>query len=158
MATNLTRLEVVKTSHPSAKLSLGATTTLTQREHSGRPILLDATATAVTLTLPAAGGTGMRFEFIVVTTNTSNYVIQVENSTDEMHGQLQGVDHDTSDASVNYPALTGDNFDTITIGDVAEGQQGSYFELIDLAVGVWHVRGQVIQSGGSEADPFSAAV
>ena len=157
MATNLTRLEVVKTAHPSAKLSLGATTILTQREHSGRPILLDATATAVTLTLPAAGGTGMRFEFIVVTTNTSNYVIQVANSTDEMHGQIRGVDSD-ADSTLLYPALTGDNFDTITIGAVAEGQQGSYFELIDIAVGVWHVRGQVIQSGGSEADPFSAAV
>ncbi len=154
----LTRREVIKAADASARLLvIDGTLTLTQSAHAGRDLLLSATATLVTVTLPLALGAGTHYMFIVGVTNTSTYVIQAGVAADEMLGQLLAVDSD-DDSNNGYPALDGDNFDTITIGDVTRGVQGSWFELTDIALNQWFVRGQVIQSGGSEATPFTSAV
>ena len=55
-----------------------ATDAVTITEHAGRTLLLGEVGgnAAVTLTLPAATGTGAVYKFIVSVTNTSNYKIQ----------------------------------------------------------------------------------
>ncbi len=154
----LTRTEVIAAADASARLVvLTATQTLNARQHAGRYLSLSVAATAVTLTLPETSGSGNRYYFIVGALNTSTYVIQAGDASDEMAGVIIGADSD-ADTYLGYPALAGDDFDTITIGDVTRGTLGSWVELVDIAVDLWFVRGQVIQSGGSEATPFTSAV
>ena len=69
-----------------------ATDAVTIAEHAGRTLLLGEVGgnAAVTLTLPAATGTGAVYKFIVSVTNTSNYKIQVADATDTIDGTIAG--------------------------------------------------------------------
>lgn len=140
-----------------AMVSITADTTLTADEHAGRLLVLN-NAAGDTVTLPAATGTGDTYTFYVGTTVTSNTdIIQAANTTDEFAGVIYQVDTDTSDAIAAYPALAGDNFDTITLnGTTKGGLAGDFYQLVDIASGVWALYG-FQNASGSVASPLSAA-
>lgn len=141
-----------------AAVSITADTTLTADEHAGR-LLIFNNAAGDTVTLPAATGTGDVYRFMVGTTVASNSnKIQVANATDEFAGVVYQVDTDTNDAIAAYPALAADDFDTITMnGTTTGGLAGDYYELVDVASGVWVIRG-FQNASGSVATPLSSAV
>lgn len=134
-------------------VALTASTTLTNDGYAGKVITI-AAAAGLTITLPAATGSGAQFEIVAAVTVTSNgYVIQVANATDVMMGVL-GVATDA--AGVTVP--TASTSDTITMnGSTTGGLLGSRVVLTDIASGKWAVSGALV-STGAEATPFSAAV
>lgn len=136
--------------------TLTASTTITAEQHDGQTLLMGASGAALTFTLPAASGTGAKFRFRVSVVNTSNYVIQVANSTDVMAGGLPMGNDTAGGANIWSTASTSD---TITLNGTTTGgvNKGDYVELEDIASGVWAVTGHVTGSG-TEATPFSAAV
>lgn len=132
---------------------LTASATLDPNPHAGRTIVLSAAA-GLTVTLPAATGSGAIYEIVVATTVTSNsYIIQVANATDVMMGAVALA---TDIAGVTVPTTS--TSDTITMnGSTTGGVLGSTVRLIDAASGKWAVSGALV-STGVEATPFSAAV
>ena len=136
-------------------LSLTASTTLSNKRHGDGGVVVNAAA-GLTMTLPAASGSGVKFDIVIGTTVTSNSVIlQVANSTDIMTGNVMSAAD--SGSSVNgWEAGATD--DTITLnGTTTGGVKGDYITIRDVASGVWNVR-MVSSSTGTEATPFSSAV
>ena len=129
-----------------------STLTVTADTYNGQTIGLSRAA-GITVTLPAATGTNAVYSFVVSTTVTSNsYKIQVANATDVING-IANVAGTTGTPFGTLPAS-----DTITMnGTTTGGIAGSYVEIIDVATGVFFVRGALIGSG-TVATPFSAAV
>ena len=136
-----------------------ATDAVTITEHAGRTLLLGEVGgnAALTLTLPAATGTGAVYKFIVSVTNTSNYKIQVADATDTIDGIMMYLDEDGT-AVTAFPTVAAS--DTITLnGTTQGGVVGDYLELIDIATNQYHVRGVMrVPAGSNPATPFSAAV
>ena len=136
----------------------GSTLSLTAALHDGRTALFD-TAAGTTLTLPAATGSGNRFRCVVSVLATTNaHVLQCV-GTDMMQGACGIVDTDTGDATIQFAALVGDTFDTVTMNRTTTGlgAPGDWVEVEDVVSGVWAVRG-VIRASGAVATPFSSAV
>ncbi len=133
-------------------VSLTASATL-NRGHAGTTVVLNAAA-GLTVTLPAATGTGDVYTIVVGTTVTSNsYIIKVANSSDVMMGTL---DVSSDIAGVTCPTTS--TSDTITMsGTTTGGILGSRIVLTDLATNKWGVSGGLVSSG-VEATPFSATV
>lgn len=139
------------------KVAAGATLALTVAAHDGKIIELDTAAGSV-VTLPAATGSGARFEVVVKTLATSNsHKIQVANASDTMKGVVQSVDTDTGDAVAPFAAAAAS--DTITLNRSTTGSVtiGERFVLVDSAANVWSVEGW-FGATGAPATPFSAAV
>ncbi len=136
--------------------TLTASTTLTQDVHDGQTLLMGASGAALTFTLPAALGTGAKFKFVVSVVNTSNYLIQVANSTDVMGG---GIIMGTDSAGGANVWSTAASSDTVTLNGTTTGgvSIGDYVEVEDIKSGFWKITGHV-QGSGTEATPFSAAV
>lgn len=113
-------------------------------------------AAGLTLTLPAATGTGYEFDVMIATTVTSNNVIiQVANATDVMSGVCQFA-QDGGDTSVMFE--TAADSDTITMnGSTKGGIKGDRIHLVDVSAGLWAVK-VTGSATGTEATPFSAAV
>ena len=136
-----------------------ATDAVTITEHAGRTLLLGEVGgnAALTLTLPAATGTGAVYKFIVSVTNTSNYKIQVADATDTIDGIMMYLDEDGTAVSA-FPTVAAS--DTITLNGTTQGGIiGDYLELIDIATNQYHVRGVMrVPAGANPATPFSAAV
>lgn len=136
-----------------------STLTVNQRVHGGKVMTLD-NAAGVTVTLPPSKGSGTRYVFIVKTAPTSNsHIIKVANPVDVMNGGIAlGADDDAEGATgYSWVAEVGD--DTITMnGTATGGKVGNRIECIDYAPGYWSVIAFLVQSGGSEATPFSASV
>jgi hypothetical protein len=135
-----------------------STCTMNARDHAYKTMVLNRAA-GVTITLPAATGSGNVYRVVVGTTVTSNNdIIQVANSTDEFHGYIQIIDSDTSDAQTSIACLDGDGFDTITMnGSTKGGIMGDFFEFVDYAAGKFLIVGN-INGTGTVATPLSAAV
>lgn len=132
-----------------------ATLALTLATHASTTVVANRAA-GITMTLPAATGTGAKYKIVVGTTVTSNSLkVQVANATDVMTGTaLFG--QDAADTAVLFE--TAADSDTITLnGSTTGGIKGDIIELEDLASGLWGVtvRGSAT---GAEATPFSAAV
>ncbi len=138
----------------SGPVLAGTTLTLSKAVHNGRTIYLDQAAGS-TLTLPAATGTGAKFRVIVSVTVTSNdHAIDCA-GTDEFAGIVYQVDTDTSDALVAYPAIAADDFDGISMnGTTTGGLIGDWFDLEDVAAGIWAIKGQT-RGNGTVATPIS---
>lgn len=136
--------------------TLTASTTITQESHDGKALLMGASGAALTFTLPAALGTGAKYRFVVSVVNTSNYVIQVANSTDVMAGSIWST-QDAADTVVGWE--TAASSDTITLNGTTTGgvNIGDWIELQDIKAGFFSVTGMMVSSG-TEATPFSAAV
>lgn len=136
--------------------TLTASTTITQESHDGKTLLMGAAGAALTFTLPAALGTGAKYKFRVSVVNTSNYVIQVANTTDTIDGSIISL-QDAADTVVGWE--TAATSDTITLNGTTTGgvSIGDWVELEDIASGQYAVTG-VTTSSGTEVTPFSAAV
>lgn len=131
-----------------------ATLTVTAADHAGQVITLNR-AGGITVTLPAAAGTGNTYTFIVGTTFTGNGIVKVANSSDVMCG-LAIVAQDAGDTSVLFEAGASD--DTITFnGTTTGGYRGARIVITDIATNLFfaHV---VTAATGTEATPFSATV
>ena len=136
--------------------TLTAATSITAEQHDGQTLLMGASGASLTFTLPASSGSGAKFKFRVSVVNTSNYVIQVANSTDVMAGGLI-MGADTAGAANVWTTAAAS--DTITLNGTTTGgvNKGDYVELEDIVSGTWAVTGHITGSG-TEATPFSAAV
>jgi len=136
-----------------------ATLAVTAALHANRVVTLNRAA-GVTVTLPAATGTGDKYTFIIGTTATSNAnIIKVANATDVMDGSLNiQQDTDVDGTSAVWMAEVGD--DTMTFAGAATtgGIVGNRIECIDYAAGFWSCTAWTISGGGAEATPFSATV
>ncbi|AWM23439.1 hypothetical protein [Sinorhizobium fredii] len=134
-------------------VAITASATLDRRTHADTTVVVNAAA-GLTVTLPAASGTGDEYTIFVGTTVTSNAVlIKTANASDIMQGVV-GVATDI--AGVTCP--TAADTDTISLnGSTTGGVKGSYVVLRDVATNVWDVSGGLV-STGTEATPFSATV
>lgn len=156
--TTVTAVETLRAVDASAKLvsATSGTLAVTEASHAGKIIALNL-ATGITVTLPAATGTGNVYEFVVGTTVTSNsYKIQVADATDIMDGMVLTAD----DSATPVPGVwvTAVDTDTITLnGSTQGGIIGDTIRLIDIATNQWVVHG-ILKQSGVEATPFSAAV
>lgn len=132
-----------------------AAVTLTADGYAGQRIILDRAA-GITFTLPAATGSGNVYEFIVVTTVTSNeYKIQVHNAATTMQGYAL-IAQDGGDTSVMFEA--GDTADTIDMnGTTRGGLKGARIVVTDVKANIWHAH-VISAATGTEATPFTAAV
>lgn len=141
--------------HGAAPVSITtATATLTKDDYANRPIVLDRAA-GITVTLPAATGTGHVYKFFVKTTFTGSGIIKVADNTDVMTG-FALLHQDAADTAVTFD--TAADSDTITLnGTTTGGLLGSQVVLTDLGANLWGV--SVFTSAtGVEATPFSATV
>lgn len=127
---------------------------LTAATHAGR--ITEVNDADVTITLPAATGSGNVYKVLIVTTAWTGGTIQAASASDSFLGGINGVDDD-SDAAYAWKAETND--DTITgNGAATGGKVGDWYQFTDVASGLFLVEGFITQSGGSEATPFTAAV
>ena len=137
-----------------APINLTASTTLNET-HAGAIIVLNAAA-GLTVTLPAAVGSGRIYEMIVGTTVTSNdIIVQVANATDVMAGTATNA-QDGGNTAVMFETAAAS--DTITMdGSTTGGIKGDRITLQDVSSGLWAVK-VLGAATGTEATPFSAAV
>ena len=128
---------------------------LTEALHDSKVVTVNKSGGAA-LTLPAASGSGAKFDIIVGTTvSASTMTIKVANANDVMTGVAINA-ADGGDTAVMYE--TASTTDTITFdGSTTGGIKGDRIELIDIASNLWYVRING-SATGSEATPFSATV
>lgn len=152
-----TQAEIDRVCDVSARLvnCTASTLTLDAATHDGKIVTLNRAA-GIAVTLPAASGSGSRFQLFVGTTVTSNSTtVKVANASDTMVGFVDQF-ADGGNTANNYEIAGTD--DTITMdGSTKGGIKGDFVELIDIATNLWFVR--VKQSAtGTEASPMSATV
>lgn len=130
--------------------------TVSEAVHEGKVIALNL-ATGVAVTLPAASGTGDRYEFVIGTANssTNNYTIATAPTTDIFQGSVYAGTDNGSGAGLTWPAASNSN--KLTLGGTSHatgGSVGDRIRVTDIAAGVWSVEAMVTQ-GGTEATPYS---
>lgn len=129
-----------------------ATATITDDAHAGHRIVVTRAAGS-TLTLPAATGSGVRFEFIGGVDATGDQIVQVVGN-DTMAG-VAYLGNDSAGASCFY---TGATSDTITLNGTTKGGLKGWRVIVDdIAADTWGVM-VFSEASGTEATPFSAAV
>jgi len=130
-----------------------STVTITADGYVGQRIIMNRAA-GITATLPAATGSGNRYEFIGLADASGSQIIKVANATDVMMGWA-ALGNDTA-ASSNF--YTADTSDTITLnGTTTGGYKGWRVVCDDIASGFWAVT-VASEASGTEATPFSATV
>jgi hypothetical protein len=140
-------------------VATGATLVVTAALHGDRTIVFGR-ATGTIITLPAATGSGIKYTFIVGTAATSNAnIIKVANATDVFNGSTAlGVDDD-GEGATGFQWMAEADDDTLSLdGTATGGLKGNLIEVLDYATGFFRVTAHLVQSGGSEATPFSASV
>ena len=129
-----------------------ATVTITDDAHVGQRVVFNRAA-GVTATLPAATGSGNRYEFIGAIDATGDQIIQVTGN-DTMAG-IAYLGNDSAGASCFYTAA---DSDTITLnGGTKGGLKGWRVICDDIAADTWSVL-VMSEASDTEATPFSAAV
>ena len=115
-------------------------------------------AAGITVTLPAATGSGLRIPFVVsAVPSGGSSIIKVANASDTIDGLLPVLDNDGT--ALTAYAATGTD-DTLTLnGTTTGGQLGDQFELVDIGTNQWALSGNlVVPTGSNPADPLSATV
>lgn len=131
--------------------NLTASATLSNKRHGDGGVTVNAAA-GLTLSLPAAKGSGVAFRIYVGTTVTSNNVIVKAAGSDVFKGNISALNTSTN-ATTGWPA-TG-TMNTLTLnGGTTGGLVGDSFELRDSATGVWVIAGRMSETG-TAATPFS---
>jgi hypothetical protein len=162
----VTSAKIVRTALAKAPVVLSSSAvTVVAADHANTPLVLNRDA-GVTVTLPAATGTGNRYSFYVGTSlSNASYIVKVANATDVISGVALGSDDETP-LSGTPTAIdmwyAGANDDTFTMTHSAAsfpkgGQKGNYLEVVDIAEGLFHVNA-VLSQTGTEVTPFSATV
>lgn len=138
--------------------SLTASVTATRVDNAGRTNVL-AAAAGLTITLPAATGSGDKHRYVVGTTATSgNYVVKVADATDVFVGGILINDIGDSSAATADFFPTAASSDTITMAyATGGGKAGDWVEVEDIGANQWAVTG-VFQGMTDPATPFSATV
>lgn len=130
-----------------------STVSITDEAHVGQRVIFNRAA-GVTATLPAATGSGNRYEFIGLVDASGSQIIKVANATDVMMG-VAYLGNDAAGASCFY---TADTSDTVTLnGTTTGGYKGWRVTVDDIAAGFWAVN-VTSEASGTEATPFSATV
>lgn len=120
--------------------------------HVGQRIVLSRAA-GCTATLPAATGSGNRYEFIGAVDASGDQIIKVTGN-DTMAG-VAYLGNDSAGVSCFY---TADTSDTITLdGSTKGGLKGWRVICDDIAADTWAVI-VMSEASGTEATPFSATV
>ena len=151
---------VISGSVKRAMVTITGTDNITQIEHAGRVNLLGEVGgnALVTLTLPAATGSGLEYKFIVSVVNTSSYKIQVADATDTIDGSVNILD---ADANAQTAFVTAAASDTVILNGTTSGggSIGDTITLTDIATNQYAIEGQLVCAAGSNpATPFTAAV
>ena len=151
---------VISGSVKRAMVTITGTDAITQIEHAGRVNLLGEVGgnALVTLTLPAATGSGLEYKFIVSVVNTSSYKIIVADATDTIDGSVNILD---ADASAQTAFVTAAASDTVILNGTTSGggSIGDTITLTDIASNQYAIEGQLVCAAGSNpATPFSATV
>lgn len=143
-------------------VAITANTTLTPASHAGRTVIVNAAA-GLTVTLPAATGSGAKYRLVLGTAVTSNsFVVAVASGTDFFRG-VAVVMSDTAGSLIGFnTANTGTvatESDTLTWNRTTTGTAvvGDSVELEDIATAVWYIR-TLNNASLVEATPFSASV
>ncbi len=155
-----TMAELTRAADLSARIvsATAATLEVTEAAHEGRTVVLNRSG-GITVTLPAATGSGARYRFVVGTVSTTGYVISSVVGTDLMEGVIIGASTTDSATDAARTWLSGATDDTVTLNGTTKGgvAVGDWVEFEDISATGWAVRGMVTQSG-TEASPFSDAV
>lgn len=122
-------------------------------------------AAGIAATLPAATGSGDKYEIIVLATFTAAATIAVANSSDYMIGVAQmGIDggtfvpHQYPTANTGTPSTESDTISLFSgASNTAGGIKGARVYLQDIAANIWAVL-YISDAGGTEVSPFSAGV
>jgi hypothetical protein len=135
--------------YPMQIITTSSATTLSPERH-GETLVVMASTTGFTVTMPSATGSGDRYRVAVsITVSSGNHVIAAA-GTDVMMGAVMVA---TDIAGVTCPTTA--TSDKITMsGSTTGGVLGSYVDLQDVASGKWLVTGSLV-STGAEATPFS---
>lgn len=129
-----------------------ATVAITEDGYAGQRIVMNRAA-GITATLPAATGSGVRYEFIGAADASGDQIIQV--TGDDTMAGVAYLGNDAAGASCFY---TGATSDTITLdGSTTGGLKGWRVIVDDIAADTWAVI-VMSEASGTEATPFSAAV
>lgn len=144
---------------------LTANTTVDRDTHANGPVIGLNAAAGLTVTLPAAVGSGDSYYFRVAALATSNsYIIKVASATDFFVGEILGARTDSGNAVLGFCAANSGtvstNSDTITLNRTTTGSVnvGEWIEVVDVASATWQVRGMLTATGAAFATPFSAGV
>ena len=132
-----------------------STLTVDATTHGGKIVTLSRAA-GITVTLPAATGSGIVYRFYVaIAVTTNNDIIKVANASDTMVGTVLST---LAAGGTTFGETAGGTDDTITMnGTTTGGLIGSYVELTDWATNVWYVYGSLAGSG-TLASSLSATV
>ena len=132
-----------------------AALTLNAADHAGRLMRWNVAA-GVTITLPAATGTGNRYRFCVNTTVTSAQDRIAVTGNDTFFGSiLVHTDADcVADSVVSFTSASGNNQITLN-GSTQGGIAGDYLEVIDIALDRWLVVNAAVSATGTEATQFA---
>ncbi len=139
----------------SAMIATTATViAVTSTVHAGRTVVLNSTHT-VTVTLPAATGTGNVYTFLVGITGTDgSKIVQVANTTDV----IQGASIAANTQSTTLGFVTSATSDTVTMNNTTQGGLlGSLVTIRDVVAGTFLTQVFTITTG-NPATPFSASV
>lgn len=148
-------------SYPVSPAITGATHTPAQKD-SGLNLGYSALA-GITVTLPAATGSGNTYRYVRTVAATSvGDVFKVANNADYMRGNVSEVAKDDGLLSFWGTLNTGTvstESDTVTMNLTTTGlcDIGDYIEFTDIVAHVWWVSG-INTANGAEATPFSAGV
>lgn len=138
-----------------------ATLALTVAAHANLTAVVFTSLAGCAVTLPAATGSGARFNlFIGASLTSGSFSLAVANAQDFMRG-----------GAYTFVTSTAFTFGTTNTGTVATesdtmtfnrtttglGTIGDFIEVIDIAANVWSVEADYASSG-TAATPFSAAV
>lgn len=147
----------------SSVVSVTASTTIAPASHAGKTIVVNAAA-GLTLTLPAATGSGAKYRIVIGTLITSNsFVLAVANGSDYFKGVATVKADDAASTLIGWSTADSGTVatesDTLTWNRTTTGTciVGDSVEVEDIATNVWAIR-TLNKASGSEATPFSAAV
>lgn len=114
------------------------------------------TAAGSVLTLPAATGSLTRaFCYVKTLATTNSHKLITSPLTDVFVGVIMGTRTDSGSAVLGFAAAATDN--TISLNRTTTGSvnKGEWVEVIDIASGIWLVRGMLSATGAAFATPFS---
>lgn len=133
--------------------TIAATATLTREKHANRLIPLAAPATAMTITLPEAIGSGDEYEFVNTAARTSGSLIVIAFAGDVMNGTVAAGITVTSAGLASVFHMTNAYKVTLNITTTG-GLGGDRLKFIDGADALWYVTGITFGSGNL-ATPFT---
>jgi hypothetical protein len=132
---------------------LTAAITLSPSLHAGRTLMWNL-AGGFTATLPAATGSGAIYRFQVLVVSTTGYVLSAAGTDKIKGGLLITAAGATAGTGCWFVSTTNANItlNGTTTGGVAIGD---YYQVQDIASGLWLTSGGLLTGSGTLATPFS---